>query len=124
MRKFTAGKKLALEMIRGFRADGILEQCDFEDEFREKGTPQRDLFGEYLKRAQEQDVLSGFTSMLTYFLSFEAQAGAPNEEWLGVVAKHPIERAREIWARRNKRRSLAIADEILEALEKGTAART
>jgi hypothetical protein len=108
-RTFRSGKLRALQMIREFqRTDSqIIEQCDYDDEFRERGTPQRDIFAEYLNRPMSPQMLSGFTSFLTYWISFTEHAGTPNENWLDVVAKHPPVKAKEIWDRRETRRTTA-----------------
>ena len=86
-RKFSpveSGRALAVEMLQrlGDYERNALEcyQWSIEAKYREEGTPQENVLLEYLWRCTDPAALAGFCAVLTDYIGYCADGGAPEPE--------------------------------------------
>lgn len=105
--QWSHGALLAVAMLAEIQDDDLEPHYVIEDDYRERGTPQRNLVFSYLPRLRNDEQRAGFSAILTHSLVMMLRPGGgpPVLEWLELLATLPHQQARSEFTRRNERRS-------------------
>lgn len=104
------GGLLCVEMLEAIASEDYA-LLTLEDDYREKGTPARDVVGEFLAKVSGPAEMAGFTRILNEALAMHQHAGEPNLAYLRVTATHPWEWGKAVWARECRR---ALTDQTIK----------
>jgi hypothetical protein len=97
------GGLLAVDLLEELAQRANEPMCCVDDEWREKGTPQKNLVADFIGRLAAPEELQGFGRVLTEAMGAEAAGNTLDLAYLECLATTPAQRIRAVWAARLKR---------------------
>src|SRR5687768_9613992 len=83
------GGLLAVDLLEELAERSNESLCSITSEWREKGTPQKNLVADYFRRLNGSEEIAGFGRILTEALSMQAHGNTACLDYLQCAAIHP-----------------------------------
>ena len=97
------GGLLAVDLLDELAKKSNEPLCCVTDDWREKGTPQKNLVAECITRLTDPEEVQGFGRVLTEMMAAQAAGNTLELAYLECLATTPAQRVDAVWAARLKR---------------------